>query len=58
MNILKLHECIKVENQRLVLVNKLQKKKPHEKEHDELKTEIIKLTAKINLMHRDLETKR
>lgn len=66
MNILKVHECVKVENQRLVLLNKLIKteglkkkgpktKKKTEKDEAFYKKEIIELTARINNMHMELE---
>lgn len=66
MNILKVHECVKVENQRLVLLSKMikvdeaKKRGPKTKakvEGDEVlyRKEIIELTARINNMHMELK---
>lgn len=68
MNILKVHECVKIENERFKIASKLHMAKAVKKEaknqtlvaklaQDEslYKKEIIELTARINNMHMELE---
>lgn len=50
MDILKIHECVKLENERLALQAKLIKE-PERGDEGDIKMKIIMLTAKINDQH-------
>lgn len=57
MNILKVHSCVKLENERLILANKAKKILPELPEHERLMKEIMKLTLEINSLHSEIKGK-
>lgn len=58
MNLLKVQSCVQLENQRLVLANKIKKTTPEQDEHKKLQLEIIKLTSQIDSIHAEIEEKK
>lgn len=58
MNLLKVHECVRIENERLILLNRIQKIEQEDEVRNELRNKILILTAKISDYHSEIERKK